>query len=136
MRPRCTITSCAMRGTVCARRQASSPQRLSRSSHALGDTRGRRRRSADPDPHVALAARKPAPAAVIAVIGINAECAKAAAEMCNMMEAADTMEVTNAAETGMDGTGTVEAGMDAVAAAVTTAMSAAMTTAMSAAMTA
>src|SRR5215472_4610395 len=122
-----------MRGTVCARRRASSPQRLSRSSHALGDARGRRRQSADPDPHVAPAARKPAPTAVIAVIGINAECAKAAAEMRNMMEAAHTVEVTNAAETGMDGTGTVEAGMDAVSAAVSAAVTAAMSAAVPAA---
>jgi hypothetical protein len=53
--------------------------------------------------------------------------------MRNMMEAADTMEVSSAAEPGMDRTGTVEAGMHAVSAAVTTAMTAAMTTAMSAA---
>jgi hypothetical protein len=56
--------------------------------------------------------------------------------MRNMMEAADTMKTTNAAETGVHGTGTVEAGMHAVSAAVTTTMSAAVTTAMSAAMTA
>jgi hypothetical protein len=53
--------------------------------------------------------------------------------MRNMMEAADTMQTTNAAETGVHGTGTVEAGMHAVSAAVTTTMSAAVTTAMSAA---
>jgi hypothetical protein len=53
--------------------------------------------------------------------------------MRNMMKAADTMDVSNAAEAGMDGTGTVEAGMHAVSAAMTTAMSAAMTAAMSAA---
>jgi hypothetical protein len=55
--------------------------------------------------------------------------------MRNMMEAADTMQTTNAAETGVHGTGTVEAGMHAVSAAVTTTMSAAVTTTMSAAVT-
>jgi hypothetical protein len=59
--------------------------------------------------------------------------------MRNMMKAADAIEVTNAAETAMDGAATVQAGMDAVSAAMTTpvstTVSAAMTTTVSAAVT-
>jgi len=55
--------------------------------------------------------------------------------MRNMMEAPDAIEASNAAETAMDGAGTVEAAMNAVSAAMTAGMTAAMSTTVSAAMT-
>src|SRR2546423_2958345 len=104
-----------MRGTVCARRRASSRRGfMSRSSRRAGDARDPRRRSTYPDSHVPPAAWNPTPAPIIAVIGIHARAPKAAAEMRDVMEAADVTEVSNAAETAMDGAGAVEAAMEGV----------------------
>src|SRR5262245_56418741 len=69
---------------------------------------GRPGRSADPDSHIAPTAQEPPPAAIIVVVGISAEATKAAAEMGDVMEAA---QVTDSVESAADVADAVKAAM-------------------------
>src|ERR671936_3163894 len=91
-----------------------------------------RRRSADPDPHVTPAAWKPTPATIIAVIGIHARAPKAAAEMRDVMNAADPDEAAPRWESAGEVAGTVEAAMEGVSASVSASVAAGMTPGMAA----
>src|SRR5262245_17501487 len=60
---------------------------------------GRPGRSADPGSHIAPTAQEPSPATIIVVVGISAKATKAAAEMGDVMEAA---QVTDSVESAAD----------------------------------
>src|SRR5712672_3644037 len=82
--------------------------------------------SADPDSHIAPAPWKPTPATVIAVIGIYTRAPKAAAEMRDVMKAADPDKVAPGWESALEVAGTVEAAMEGVSASVSADMTAAV----------